>query len=225
MHRTLLIFDIDGTLLSTRAGRTAFNAAFERVFGLERLAETIAMAGRTDSAIYREICEQHRIDPQTFGHWKLEFLAALAVCLESDPGVTLPGARALVESCSRTDNMYLAVGTGNVEEGARLKLAVHRLNPFFPTGGFGSDGENRDAVIAAAVDRAARHYSGSFQQVVVIGDTPHDIRCGIANRCLTVGVATGPSSVSDLLACGADLVVPDFSDPESVRDQIIRLCS
>jgi phosphoglycolate phosphatase len=212
MTATLLIFDLDGTLVTTRAGRRAFTRAFERVFGLADTAAHVTMAGRTDPAIYREICEAHGIDPATFGLWKATFLEELAEVLQREPGHTHPGVLQLLEACRREPEMALALGTGNVEEGARLKLGHHGLNQFFPTGGFGGDGEDRDQVIARAIERAGRHYGCDFGRVVVIGDTPLDVACGKANRCWTVGVATGHHRADELAASGADLVMDDFAD-------------
>lgn len=209
---TLLIFDVDGTLIWTKAGRRAFNRALERFFGMADAAEGISMAGRTDLIIYRDICARFGLDPGTFGAFKLEFVAQLAEALNDDPGHVLPGVVELLEACAREPGYMLGLGTGNVEEGARLKLAPHDLNRFFPVGGFGDEGETRDDVIAMAIRRAESQAGAPFDRVVVIGDTPLDIACGKANRCLTVGVATGYHRREELQACGADLVVADFSD-------------
>ncbi|HWI65454.1 MAG TPA: HAD hydrolase-like protein [Symbiobacteriaceae bacterium] len=212
MTHTLLIFDVDGTLISTKAGRRAFNGALERFFGVADAAEGIPMAGRTDLLIYRDICHRYGLDPGTFGAFKLEFVAQLAEQLMIDPGHTLPGVAGLLEALHADGGLTLALGTGNVEEGARLKLAPHDLNRFFPVGGFGDEGETRDDVIAMAIRRAEGIRGGRFHRVVVIGDTPLDISCGKANQCLTVGVATGYHKRQELIDCGADLVMTDFSD-------------
>lgn len=103
-----------------------------------------------------------------------------------------------------------------------MKLAPHNLNRFFPTGGFGEDGATRAELIARAIVRSEQAYGCKFDRVLVIGDTPHDIACGKANRCLTVGVATGYHSQAELVECGADLVLPDLS---AVHDVLLRFCN
>lgn len=213
----LLVFDIDGTLINTRAGRHAFNRALERVFGIRDAAASVPMAGRTDPHIFRDVCHAHGLDPKAFGAWKLEFLADLADAMREDPGHILPGVVDLVGLCSREPGFALALGTGNVEEGARLKLAPHDLNKYFPTGGFGADGDTRAEVIARGIQRAEQLQGARFDSVIVLGDTPMDIACGKENRCVTVGVATGGyHSEDELRACGADLVLPDFSAVDNV---------
>jgi phosphoglycolate phosphatase len=222
MKSVLFVFDVDGTLVTTRAGRKAFNLALERVYGLQDATAGIPMAGRTDPLIFRAICDRHRLDPALFGAWKLEFLADLAEALNADPGIVHPGVGELLALCEEAPEVALALGTGNVEEGARLKLAPHDLNRHFPTGGFGDDGATRDEVIARAIERSRNVHGVAFDQVVVIGDTPLDIQCGKANRCLTVGVATGYYSEQELAACGADLVLSDFGD---ARASLLRIRS
>jgi phosphoglycolate phosphatase len=212
LHTTLLVFDIDGTLVQTKAGRTAFDLAFEQVYGLKGAAGGVKMAGRTDPAIHRELCEAHGFDPATFGAWKLQFLAVLADALLIDPGHALPGVIPLLEACRDVEGMVLALGTGNVEEGARLKLAAHDLNRFFATGGFGGDGETRAEVIARGIGRAEQIHGRAFDRTFVIGDTPADIACGKARGCVTVGVATGPFTAADLRETAADFVLPNFTD-------------
>ncbi len=212
MSKRLLLFDVDGTLISTRAGRHAFNRAFESVFGLRDLATNTSMAGQTDPLIFREICERHGLAQDRFTEWKGHFLKHLQEAVAAEPGDTLPGVRDLLEALRREPDFFLALGTGNVEEGARLKLEPHGLNPFFPTGGFGEDGGSRDQVIARAIARAGELYGGPFERVVVIGDTPNDIRCGRANRCRTVAVATGHYSLEQLRAHAPDCAVADLTD-------------
>lgn len=223
MRSTLLVFDIDGTLIRTRAGRVAFNRAFERVFGLRDAAGKVEMAGRTDPAIYSDVCGRHGLNPDTFAAWKLEFLAALAEALISHPAETMPGVEALLEACSNEPGFVLALGTGNVEEGARLKLAARRLNGYFSIGGFGADGATRNAVIATAIARAEARHGQSFGRVIIIGDTPHDVESGKANGGRTVAVATGPFTTEALATCSPDLTLADLTHTEDVMEHFRRL--
>lgn len=209
---TLLIFDIDGTLITTSAGRRAFDAALTEVYGVERGTEGLQMAGWTDPAIFARACEKHGLNPAAFATWKRSFLSHLSAELRRDAGHILPGVFELLSHCLMEPGFFLTLGTGNVEEGARLKLAPYDLNQFFADGGFGGDGTTRDEVIATAIRRASGRLGEDFNAMVVVGDTPLDIACGRTNGCYTVGVATGHFGADVLRGNGADVVLQDLSD-------------
>ena len=126
----------------------------------------------------------------------------------------LPGVGQLVRALSADDRVLLGLLTGNVEEGARVKLAPTGLLPYFALGAFGSDSPLRPDLPAVAVARAAaldgRRYTG--KQIVVVGDTPSDIECGAHLGVRTVAVATGRYAADELAAHAPDYVFIDFSD-------------
>ena len=136
----------------------------------------------------------------------------------------LPGVDQLVRALSTDDRVLLGLLTGNVEEGARVKLAPTGLLPHFALGAFGSDSPLRPDLPAVAVARAAalngRRYTG--KQVVVVGDTPADIECGAQLGVRTVAVATGRYSVDELAAHGPDRVFSDFSDWQAALRAMVQ---
>jgi len=144
------------------------------------------------------------------------YLWHLEAAVRLDPGVVCPGVRELLTTLSYRAHIHMALATGNLERGARLKLAVHGLDRYFETGGFGSDASRREAVIAAAIAKAEAHYGIRFQRVSVIGDTPQDVVCARANKVHSVGVATGPFGVDALQQSGAALVFADLSDTDLI---------
>ena len=117
--------------------------------------------------------------------------------------------------------MLLGLATGNVEPGARIKLKPGNLNPYFAFGGFGSDSENRTALVRRAAEVAEVRCGEKLspEDVFVIGDTPLDVAAGRGNGFRTVGVGTGQYSVEELRNCGATLVISDFATD---RDQFLR---
>lgn len=209
---TLLLFDLDGTLLSGTAGRRAFTRAFAHVTGLADAESGIAFAGKTDTALFKEVIASRGLQGLTPADVAPVYLRFLAEEMAAAPGRLLPGVPALLARLSGHPAVRLALGTGNMEAGARLKLQPHGIAHFFPTGGFGSDAEARDELIRRGIAKAGAHYGTAFERVVVIGDTPLDVACGKANAAATVGVATGPFPVPALQACGADCVLPSFAD-------------
>lgn len=210
----LLLFDLDGTLLKGTAGRRAFQRAFAALAGLPDAGRGIAFAGKTDTALFREIIAARGLTGLTPADVAPVYLRCLAEEVAADPGYLFPGVPELLSRLADQAGVYLALGTGNLEEGARIKLAPHGINDYFPTGGFGSDSEVRNELIRFGIARAEAYYRTAFDRVVVIGDTPLDVACGKANGALTVGVATGPYALADLQQSGADRVLQDFADQE-----------
>jgi phosphoglycolate phosphatase-like HAD superfamily hydrolase len=115
--------------------------------------------------------------------------------------------------------------TGNVAEGAALKLRSGGLDPSrFRVGAYGSDSSDRPALPPIAAQRAEPYFGRvpSGADIVIIGDTPADVSCGECIGARAVGVATGAYSIADLESCGAHVVFQDLSDTERVMEAILR---
>jgi len=99
-----------------------------------------------------------------------------------------------------------------------LKLEHGRISHFFRFGGFGSDAIERAEVLRAGVRRAEALAGAAVlpERVVIIGDTPLDVRAGKALGARTLAVATGPFAPDALTASGADCVVENFADRTTV---------
>jgi len=124
----------------------------------------------------------------------------------------LPGVLSFLQEFHRRPDLVFGLATGNVERGARIKLARGNLNSFFAFGGYGSDAESRTELVRCAAENGARHAGHAIepQDVFVIGDTPRDIDAGREAGFQTVGVATSDYSIEQLRAAGADLILSDF---------------
>ncbi len=219
MLTTLLLFDIDGTLIiGSRAARAAFARAIHTCLGVEVDLSTLQSAGKTDLRIMQEIIDDHglqrgRVDWEAL---RAAFVAHFADAVRLDPGRVAPGVRSLLEVLSQRAATVLALGTGNLRESARLKLEAHGLDAYFDSGGFGDDSPDRDALIAAGIARVQARRRTSFDRVVVVGDTPFDVTCARVNRVHSLAVATGPFDVETLRRAGATLVVADFTETDAV---------
>lgn len=222
--RRLLLFDIDGTLVKGGPAKGAFEYSMESVFGTAGPIVGHNFAGKTDAQIARELLhgagfEDSEIEAGLERLWDT-YLAELEDRLVGMPMDLLPGVRTLLEHLQGLPDVGLGLLTGNVKNGARLKLGSVRLTEFFAeggfgaVGGFGSDSEIREDLTAYAIGRAAEEFGTVFdpQAVVVIGDTPRDVACGRFGGTRTVGVATGRYSMEELKAAGADRVLKDFRE-------------
>jgi phosphoglycolate phosphatase-like HAD superfamily hydrolase len=218
----LLLFDLDGTLVSTGgAGVRALDRAFLSLQRLARASEGVPFAGRTDPSIIKDIFRlklRREIDPKESQDIENHYLAALAAELTVPDGYrVLDGVEPLLSVLAAREDVFLALGTGNLEAGARLKLERAGLNKYFSTGGFGSDAEDRPEVLRRGVRRAEEKTHRRFKprQVVVIGDTVHDVSAGKAIGAVTVAVGAGHASEADLRAAKPDLYLSSFQDPEA----------
>jgi phosphoglycolate phosphatase-like HAD superfamily hydrolase len=129
----------------------------------------------------------------------------------------LDGVEALLPVLAARPDVFLALGTGNLEAGARLKLERSGLNSYFAIGGFGSDAEDRAEVLRIGVRRAEEKAGRRFdpRDVFVVGDTPHDVAAGRALGAVTVAVGSGHASREELLAAGPDHFLVSLADKEA----------
>lgn len=218
----LLLFDIDGTLLRTNgAGTRAVQRAFERVHGLNITIEAINFAGKTDPLILKEIY-QNEFDR---GHseeeaWEIyrNYIYYLREEIKTAEVTVMPGVRELLNVLSGRGDLALGVATGNIEEGAYIKLTKANLQTHFSFGGFGSDSEIREELVRRAIERACAHinHTGGFEETYVIGDTPFDINHGRAAGALTVAVSTGSYTKMELSEHGPDYLYDDLTDINSL---------
>jgi phosphoglycolate phosphatase-like HAD superfamily hydrolase len=231
--KRLLLFDIDGTLLSTNgAARRAFHRALLEVYGTTGPISTHAFDGKTDPQIARELLrlagfDDHVIDAGLNALWNA-YLRELAHEL-AQPGHetrVYPGVRGLLsELQQRGEEVCVGLLTGNIARGAALKLNSGRIDHHFAFGAYGSDCEERAGLPAVAVARALEHTGRAFsgREVVIIGDTPQDVTCGQALGVFTIAVATGRHSTEDLLRAGADVALPDLSNTALVLESLLAV--
>ena len=212
----LLLFDIDGTLVSTgRAGGRALDRAFCQVVGIVNALDGVRLHGKTDPAIIREVFATRAHIPRSGA---LQEILEMYVKLlpeevqQSTSYTVLPGILRFLEDFQRHPQIACGLATGNIERGARIKLERGNLNRFFKFGGFGSDHENRTELVKKAAENGARYTGASIdpRDTFVIGDTPRDVLAGREAGFRTVGVATSAYTSADLESAGADLFVPDF---------------
>jgi phosphoglycolate phosphatase-like HAD superfamily hydrolase len=221
----LILFDIDGTLVTARgAGREAFNRALREVFGTVGPAEAgYDFRGRTDLSILHDLMSAAGFSGVEIAARAAAVFAAyvreLAAVLGDGRRVeVLPGIHEVVRALAERNDAVVGLLTGNVEEGARVKLASTGLWPYFRLGAFGSDHADRRALpaIACARARALMAHEFPFDRVTIIGDTPLDVDCARACGARAVAVATGFYAYDELAGCAPDVLFEDLGEVDRV---------
>lgn len=217
---TVLLFDIDGTLVTTAGvGRRAIERAFERAHGRADACSLIRFDGMTDRSITRLGLTAIGVTPTDEAIASLlaiyldELKAELALSTSETYRVHVGVPEAL--AAARQRGLLLGLGTGNLEEGARLKLEHVGLYHHFGFGGFGSDHELRVELIRRGAERGAQQLGLPLEacRVVVIGDTPKDVDAARGIGAESLGVGTASFTARQLLEHGATYAFDDLQSP------------
>ncbi len=224
----LVCFDIDSTLLWTDgAGRRAIHRALLDVLGTAGPIDSFRFDGRTDGEIVLRLAESAGVatDDALTGRVLARYVEHLSDEL-ARPGhrtKVYPGVGELLDALEKRDDCVLGLLTGNVVDGARLKLRSGGIDPErFRVGAFGSDSHVRTELPAVARARAeALGIKVRGTDVVIIGDTPSDVQCGQGIGARGIGVGTGAYTVTELLGAGAAAAFGDLSDTAAVMEAIL----
>jgi phosphoglycolate phosphatase-like HAD superfamily hydrolase len=213
----LVLFDIDGTLVHTgHAGTQAFKKTFATEFNLHHGAEKIKFAGRTDVSLVREFFKIHGLPetPEHFSQFFERYVFWLDHILAATEGKVCRGVREFIRDLQALPNPpVLGLLTGNIRLGAELKLRRYGLWEIFQFGGFADDNEDRDQIAAAVFERGKRVLGKNLraEEIVVIGDTQFDIRCGKFIGAKVLAVATGGATLENLRQHKPDWAVEDLT--------------
>lgn len=208
----LYLFDIDGTLLhARRSGRRVFDIVFAQHHGIDRACDGVRFGGKTDPALIDEIfvarLGRSAMDPE-----RAAFLDAYLPLLRADlaeGGVeVLGGVADTLAWLAARPGVLLGIATGNVRAGADAKLEAAGLGAYFALGGYGCDSHVRAELVATAVARGRQR--GELREIIVVGDTTHDINAARACGAIACAVATG-SDPAEALA-HADVVFTSMAE-------------
>jgi phosphoglycolate phosphatase len=224
---TVLLFDIDGTLVATGgAGKRAMVAAFAELHASPQVFEGFNFGGMTDRAIVRHgvvaargACDEAEID-RALDAYLLHLERELA---ERKGYVVYPGVREVLAAVRDVAGVAVGLGTGNIKKGAYAKLAPGDLHGSFAFGGFGCDHEDRGELLRAGARRGAEALGVPLDdcRVVVIGDTPRDVAAAQKIGAECIGVGTGGVATAKLVELGAKTAFATLEDP-GVRDALLR---
>ncbi len=214
----LVLFDIDETLIdSGKAGTRALNRAFFELFGIRDAFRDIKMAGMTDIQIMKEGLRVHGLSGLNgeVDAMVRKYLQFLAEEIENPWRKVKPGVFEILGAL-KEESIPFGLLTGNLEEGAKIKLRPFGLDNCFPAGAFGSDHEDRDRLLPIAIMRfSCLGVNAPVERCIIIGDTPRDVKCAKTHGARCIAVATGPYSRESLMDAGADLVVDTLSETDA----------
>ena len=223
----LLLFDIDGTILSTKSvPRRAMKNVLEKKFDYFSYDDKYNYSGRTDWQIVDHLLDFGNIDyPRNYESLKVIF-DNFAEELENELNNGLVpfvygGVINLIEKLHKMHECNLGLLTGNIAKGAELKLDAVNLYKYFPIGAFGDDAKNRNDLADIAIMRAQEHHGNGINKknTWIIGDSVHDIRCAHANNLRSLAVCTGLTTKEELNQENPEFIVDTFED----TDQIINI--
>lgn len=224
---TILLFDIDGTLLLTGgAGRRSFERAFTEVTGRPDALSGFSFGGMTDRGIAREGLRAlgREVDEALVEQLFERYLAALADELVTSNYTVMPGVHELLAALQGKSGVAIGLGTGNLRRGAEAKLTKGRLWDSFAFGGFGCDHEERSELLQRGAERGAASLDCTLAEcrVVVIGDTVRDVTAAHTIGAICVGVETGGVTRDVLSAAGAHVVYKDLTE-RGVLDSLLQV--
>lgn len=204
------------------AGRRALVEACMAVFGTVGEMRRVNFQGKTDTLILSESLASMGFDREaiTRGTERLKghYFAALRRSLDEGSPRLLPGVVALLDRLAADPSVFLGLLTGNFRESAHIKLERFGLAAYFSFGAYGDDAEHRNDLPPVARELIARRFGLAlpYRDMVIIGDTEHDINCARAHGAVALAVGTGWASREVLAAGDPDHYFDDLSDTTAV---------
>ncbi|MCH8494726.1 MAG: HAD family hydrolase [Balneolales bacterium] len=214
----LILFDIDGTLLSveSRNMRLLIAKLFDELNINETEHESVSFAGRTDKAIFSDLLGKKATASGLFDEVKQRYIDLLDEQMQEAWIEVHEGAREAIEWCIERQLPY-GLLTGNFEQAAYIKLRKAGLDSYFQFGAFGCDQADRNQLPGIAHRKAEHHFERHFQpeDLIIIGDTPNDIGCAQYYGARSIGITTGPYTETSLRSHNPDTVISSLKEPNS----------
>ncbi|MBI4051961.1 MAG: HAD family hydrolase [Elusimicrobia bacterium] len=222
----ILLFDLDGTLVKAGgAGRRALDRAMSKLYGIPNACAKVDLRGRTDLDNFTLAYRNNRGKKPTrreisrIERMYLKFLPGeVKKSLRHGKYEPVPGVQKFLRILSRKKGVLLGLGTGNVEEGAWIKLAPLGLGKYFSFGGFGADSLERSVMLKKAFRRAQKLMGSRNHvphEVFVIGDTHLDVRAGKKAGFKTAALTSGFGDSREIRATHPDFIAKDFRNTKT----------
>jgi phosphoglycolate phosphatase-like HAD superfamily hydrolase len=223
VNHKLVLFDIDGTLihhLGAHRFQDQYEIAIKRIFGVDASFSLSKFNGTVDRHNSWEMVKESGVTRKEFIKKFPAYVDAMHEVVFSLGKIKqlyepIPSAKKLVQLLHKNPKYLLGVMTGNAKRIALWKLEHTGLLHYFSFGLYGDEADDR-IELAKLVFRKAKqelHITFSPQDIIVIGDTVHDIRCGKAIGSVTIGVTSGLHGPRDILSGEhPDMIVDTLMD-------------
>ncbi len=229
MLKKLVLFDIDGTLLSMNAvNRTILADALKEVYGTEGSTGTHNFSGKMDRSIIYEVLLNAGLNnseiAEKFDQAKETYIEMFRMHAKPSDVLLMEGIRELLDVLSGCSELMLGLLTGNFEGSGRHKLRLPEINHYFPFGAFADDGAHRNELPPIAVEKAYQLTGVTFSEhnIIIIGDTEHDIACARVLNAKSIAVATGTYSTEELKKHNPDVLYENLSQTDVVFREILQ---
>jgi phosphoglycolate phosphatase len=222
------LFDIDGTLIKCfGAGKKSLIRACEEVFGTAGNMDTLDFQGKTDPLILQESLgimgfDENDID-RNIEALKARYFHHLRTNIIDGTSVLLPGVDELLQKLSCVKTILLGLLTGNFKESAAIKLGRFDLNRYFAFGVFGDDAAFRNHMPAIARKIIHNEFGIDipFKDIIIVGDTLHDIECAKSAGAVSISVGTGWIEKKTLISHAPDYFFDDLGDTDRILQAIL----
>ena len=229
MLKKLVLFDIDGTLLSVNSiNRRILMDALREVYGTEGSAGTHNFAGKMDSVIIYEVLQNAGLSDaviaERFDTAKKTYIEMFCMQAKHTDIILMEGIRELLDKLSASSELMLGLLTGNFEGSGRHKLLLPDINHYFSFGAFADDAASRNELPQVAVDKAYQLTGKKFseQNIIIIGDTEHDIACARVLNAKSIAVATGTYTMEELKKHKPHVLMENLGRTDVVFDEILQ---
>jgi len=229
MLKKLVLFDIDGTLLTVNSiNRRILADALKEVYGTEGSTSTHNFAGKMDSVIIYEVLQSvgmsDSVIAEKFDKAKQTYIEMFRLHARLSDIILMDGIRNLLDELSAHSEVMLGLLTGNFEASGRQKLLLPEINHYFPFGAFADDAGSRNELPPVAVEKAYQLTGRRFSEndIIIIGDTEHDIACARVLNAKSIAVATGTYSAEELKKHNPHVLYENLTETPIVMSEILK---
>ncbi|WP_166390539.1 rhodanese-like domain-containing protein [Nocardioides ochotonae] len=194
-RETLVVFDIDGTLLHSDGQHNAIITAVLAGHGLDATIKAFGTYTHyTDSCVINEVHEATfgaTASAELLAQLDREYREALEAHVAEHPIVEVPGARRVVEELAALPGVHTAFATGSLRGMAELKLGLVGVDAAEVVLSTAGEHYSREEIVRAAIAGVVERVGHDRLDLVILGDGAWDERTAAQLGIPFVGLATG----------------------------------